>query len=208
MNLHLFHYRRPHLYRFGPVGVERGNGHGAVHCRRSDDPAENHVLRQPGRVGREYLGLVHHFPARGFVPDAQQRVAAVIQRGLSRPPGFLNPVAAALEGIAGDGDAAAAFASEQPREIEVQPGLVCTGGGIHKAPAGVGHRPLILSLSKGPRRAPQAGQYRRRASGPVHGDHRPQDGVGADFHTASTPISASVSTFCRKATGDRTCRRQ
>ena len=46
--------------------------------------------------------------------------------------GGLDPVAAALEGIEGCGNAAAGFTGEQPGEVDVESGLIGAGHGVYE----------------------------------------------------------------------------
>ena len=191
-----------HDYRFGLPGERGGHRHRPVQRTRCDDTPEDAVVAQPGRVCREHLRLERGLASRRIVPDAQQRMA----RGRPAPPRRIDPVRLALERVTGQRDPPSRLSREQSWERERDAGLVRCGDPLDEPAGRVDDRLVRVA-----RRPVQAGQRPPGAaldSGQARLAIGPSTACGPSSTTASTPISASVSTHPRNATGCRACRRQ
>ena len=113
---------------FGPDG---GGRHSAEECARHQHAAEHPVVVQPRRIRDGDLAGEQRLAARGLVPGAQQGVAA----GGPAPARAGHPVAAVLEGLAGQGDAPPGLAGEQAFERHRCSGLVEAGDSLDEAAA-------------------------------------------------------------------------
>ena len=158
-----------------PLGAAGRRRHCAVERARRDQPAEDAMVGEPRRIGGEDLGVEGDLPARGFVARAQQGVAGVG----APPPGRLDPVALALERVAGERDPAALLAGEEPVEAERKMRLVGAGDRLHEAAAGTRRR-LRLVLRR-PLQAAENCRGGSRRLRPGHGRHRTQHRMGADL---------------------------
>ena len=99
---------------------EGGGGLGAVKRPGHHDPAEDPVVRQPGRPARAELDLEGHLPGGERPGDAQQRMPPA-----ETPAGRrLHPVPPPLERVRRQGDPPAALAGVESRKRHRQPRLV------------------------------------------------------------------------------------
>ena len=100
---------------------QRRSGCAAVEAQAAiDEPAEHAMIVQPRGFGREHFRFEHGVAAGRIVAIAQQGVARAGTPALRSR----DPVALALEGVAGQRNPAALLAGEESREGHRQTGLV------------------------------------------------------------------------------------
>ena len=160
------------LVTFGPASRGR---HGGEERARRQHAAEHPVVVQPRRIRDRDLAGEQRLAARRLVPGPQQGVVA----GGAAAARAGHPVAAMLEGVAGQGNATTGLTGEQAFEGHRCPGLVEACDGLDEAAAnsGVSRLPAGGSLE-----ARQRERLGGRTLRPAHLHHRAQHGVRADLH--------------------------
>ena len=177
LDAHAVHlHRRPGIpFPLGENPRRRCLG-GVERCRRHH-PAEQPVLRPSAGVPLAELGLEGRLAVGKLLPDPEQRMAG-IEAGAPRR---LHPVPLTLERVRRERDPAAALSRMEPRESQVQPGLVGAGHRLREA----GVRLQAREHHRGGRRGNRIPGRRRPRERRQRTEHRA--GADLDEHPRAEP---------------------